>query len=232
MANLEKQLFNFAVKKFIAPRHHRSDWKQVPASVRKEAQTARDSLLTDNPRGILLMGPVGSGKTSILSLIIMDILRAAVKAVETEGWQRWEQYSIDPDFDWRRRAYNELNIDITSVTHSELIQQLRAHFEGERDGKIICGFPKDLEKRIVFIDDLGVAHDDRSGWNLSLQLDYFDWRWRECLPTFITTNRTAVDGSPMYIRSWPEWERIVDRICDPEFMTTLILNRESLRREL
>ncbi len=230
MENLEKSLFNYAVGQFVAKRHHLVTWENVPLLVRKEARAAGDSLSTNNPHGLLILGPVGSGKTSVIALIVIDHLRRVIKRVTSESWKDWQALSIDPDFRILEYTYQHLGLRITSVTHSELVQKLRAHFKAEDRGEIVRGFPDDLEKRIVLIDDLGVAHDDRSGWNLSLQEDYFDWRWRENLPTFITTNRAAKRESPDYIRKWPGWERIVDRICDPEFMTTVVLNRESRRR--
>lgn len=230
LENLEKSLFNYAVGQFVAKRHHVVTWQDVPLLVRTEAQAARDSLFTTKPQGLLIMGPVGSGKTSVISLIVIDYIRRVIKAVAAESWKDWQELSIDPDFKILEYAYRHLRLRITLVTHTELVQKLRAHFEPEDRGRVVRGLPYDLEKPIVLIDDLGIAHDDRSRWNLSLQQDYFDWRWRENLPTFITTNRAAKRESPDYIRKWPGWERIVDRICDPEFMTTVVLNRESRRR--
>jgi hypothetical protein len=84
--------------------------------------------------------------------------------------------------------------------------------------------PRYNDSRIMMIDDLGRAYEDKSGWNLSLQEEFFNYRWEHQLPTFVTTNYTSDD-----LRKWEGWQRIVDRLGDKNWMTAYIIPGGSKR---
>jgi len=52
--------------------------------------------------------------------------------------------------------------------------------------------------------------------------EFFDYRWKYFLPTFVTTNLT-----PKQLRSWSGWERIVDRPADPDLMISVIVPQKA-----
>ncbi len=182
------------------------------------------------PNGALLIGPVGTGKTSLIYLTALHIIKTIAEnypRMENFSKEHREEYFLNTEDDLinhlisRRWLYNIVNI--TFFTHWGFIQKLRT--TASESGLNYEGYLFD-KKNILFLDDLGRGYDDKAGWSLALQDEYFDYRWRHNMPTFITTNLT-----PDELRSWQGYERIIDRIADPVWMKTIIIAGESKRRK-
>ena len=225
---IEQLLYDDLVCQFIAPRHLTVTWEKVSPKVRAAAQASAKSLFSKTPRGLLLFGNIGSGKTSVMSLIAMWYLKALLAKVDAGTKATWEQYRQDNDKVWLGRCRTLVDVDLAMVTHGDLVDRLRAHrLENEKDR---ATFPDYLKRRVLIVDDIGRGFDDRAGWHLALQDEYFDWRWRNNLPTYGTTNKKPNDQPPDGIRAWRDWDRIVDRLCDPQFMQSMVLAGDSCRR--
>jgi len=178
----------------------------IDPGIRPLIKESVESLYTKKPKGLLLMGQVGCGKTSILWVVYKYCFYHRMNGINVP-----KNHPID--------SY----LNLTFVTHAELINILR-NSSGIGESENI-GIPKKLQRRILLIDDFGCGYDDKAGWNLSLQDELFDYRWKRCLSTFISTNLT-----PSKLRKWPGWERIVDRIADPNWMTHIVVPGGSRRK--
>jgi DNA replication protein DnaC len=196
------------------------NWDYFPSSIRAAVNESIGSLYGYTPRGLLIMGPVGTGKTSLIWLIVLERIREYFSQCEA----RLEQLRANYGEGWLDDLYEETRRRlITVIKHGDVVRELREH----RIADCAETFPEILRRRLICIDDLGVGHDDQVGWNLSLQEEWFDWRWENRLPLIITTNkgRSGEHG----LRSWPGWARIVDRIADPEYMIAISLPGKSKR---
>lgn len=200
----------------MAPAHRDASLEKADRRVQQEIKTVFLTKSVLPARGFVLVGPLGCGKSSDLAIILriylerllentMETLKADADTWRLEGLRDYAGQI-------QRTGFLLPKIDAFFMTHAELIRQLR-------DGGEIP------LRKLALIDDFGRGYDDKAGWNLSLQEEYFDWRWRFRLPTFITTNLT-----PVQLRSWAGWERIIDRIGDPGWMAALAVNRESGRK--
>lgn len=175
------------------------------------------SFPTLNRIGVMIMGGVGCGKTSALSVLfdmycdyLSDRLEAKIKNIEADNFPSYYEF-----------GYNDFKMRI--LTHWDLIRHLRDVVEMKAVDKT-----KDkvayFSENILVIDDLGRAYDDKSGWNIALQEELFDFRWRNCLPTFITSNY-----GPEQLREWKGWERIIDRIGDNNWIKAYTISGKSKR---
>lgn len=213
LEKLVRQRFDDYYNSLVSPSHRDATLSRVhpdiSVGIASIAGQMPNILTCQYGRGMFLIGPVGVGKTSILALLFRSYLRAACRAVVN---------SLPKDGNIASIA--QLGIfdraDVGFCTHEELIESLRSEDFEER---------KRTLRTVMFIDDFGRGYDDKAGWNLSRQDNYFDHRWRNKLPTFITSNLTAKQ-----LRSWPGWERVVDRLGDPEWMEALVVNSESRRK--
>lgn len=178
-----------------------------------------DSLFTTQPKGIFLAGEIGVGKTSTLLVILKSVLTGRYLEIieiqtEDEDIESLDGYKIE-------NIVNGLKHLFVSVTHFELVRQLREYYgafnRSDREPDVVT-------RPLVFIDDLGRGYDDQSGWNLALLDEYFDRRWQNNQPVFVTTNK-----KPEELRTWPTWGRIIDRLCDPIWMRKVWISGESKR---
>lgn len=173
---------------------------------------AVDSLFTDKPRGFIVLGDFGVGKTSMLSLVMKEYLKALVPIIIKEISDKPEIFRILNDTNFAA-IVNPINrASIICVSQEELINLLR-------------DYPAYLNKRIVLIDDLGRGYEDRSGWNLALQTEYLENRYIKRLPTFITTSKETSQ-----LREWDGWELIVDRIGHPDWLDSFRIGGKSKRK--
>lgn len=179
-------------------------------------------------------GPVGTGKTALLWLIHAEYAKrmATVYATsedvrkdaesQTDNWFKGDERQSAVE-DKIEQYYLFRVRRIIALTHSELIQRLRSSVSDS--GALSKSSALFDAEYILLLDDLGRGYDDKSGWNLSLQDEYFDYRWKNNLPTFVTTNLTRDQ-----LRSWAGWERIVDRLGDPNWMSAFTLGGDSKRK--
>ncbi len=167
-----------------------------------------DQLFSPNPKGIFLTGDVGTGKTSILRVIWRYLVsglaiqeyRNIIAKTHQSGYGQTPEYQF--------------------LTNWDLVRNLRKDVEEQEDD-----WSGSKSVKYLFVDDLGRSFEDKSGWNQALQDEFFDYRWQECLPTFISTNKTAEE-----LRAWEGWSRIVDRLCDPSWMVMLKMGEGSRRK--
>ena len=174
-------------------------------------------LIGDNDeKGLFVSGPVGTGKTSTLYVMLKFLL-----------WHRFLAiYSSQVDCDIPEDAHqiiSNLGRQYSFVTHFELVRQLRAYYE---HSNIEDRHPPIFHHPLLFVDDLGRGYDDKSGWNTALLDEFFDYRYQRRLRVFVTTNKT-----PQELRNWEGWERVVDRLCDPSWMRTATVTGESKRTQ-
>ena len=177
------------------------------------------------PRGLFLAGSVGIGKTAALYVILKHWLWAwsqACPLVEIQvQFLGYGKECVQREFErWVFSA-----ADYAVLTHGRMVDILREHAAARKENPNLGQIPEILLRRCLFIDDLARGYDDRSGWHVSMQFEVFNHRWEHHLPTFVTTNK-----NPDELRSWDDWEAIVDRLCDPNWNRKLHIEGTSRRK--
>lgn len=152
------------------------------------------SLETEAPKGLLLTGDVGKGKTATLWLVARTVVTHLCKPAHllTATVPPWE-----PPWDGH----------CLFVGQFELVRQLRDHYGGS-EGEA-GQYPPCFWRQYLFIDDLGTSFDDRRGWNLGLLQQLVNYRWENCLPTYVSTNYSLQELAEL-----EGWRRITDRLLD------------------
>jgi len=206
MESQESQNYDGCLRALLSPRHIGADLDQIDDQIKPIVKKSIDSLFTNHPLGLILIGAVGCGKTSVLSVIIKEYIKRHFSNKKIPDGHPPNIYA-----------------NIKMVTHAELISKLRSENSENVGVPPIAG--QDWKKSIILIDDLGRGYDDKSGWNQTLLDEFFDYRWKNKLPTFISTNYTKEE-----LRSWLGWERTVDRIADPDWLTAVVVPGESRRK--
>ena len=228
MGQLARRLFEAYWKSLMVPaRHQHLDSARVDGRVWTLVLGSITSLFTTEPHGLFLTGPVGTGKTALLWLIRAEYAKQMATVYATD-----KEIRADAEREAASQAPIEDQIELYYCyrmgvfqiqTHGELIQDLRNSVKEngglDRTGALFN------PKTILLLDDLGRGYDDKGGWHLSLQDEYFDWRWKNNLPTYVTTNLTAKQ-----LREWPGWTRIIDRLVDPAWMRSCTVGGGSRRR--
>lgn len=194
-------------KRFLTSRMDRLSDKMV-----RVLHGAVDVLFSDKPKGLFLMGGVGSGKTSFLYLLHKAIFERHVDTLFERGaFQGYETGEGDSVAVIALRG-----LDTGFITHMELISKLRKDPDEESY----------KTRRGLMVDDFGRSYEDAKGWNIAIQDEFFDYRWKNMLVTFLTSNYTPED-----LRKMPGYERIVDRLADKDWITPIIMPGKSKRLE-
>lgn len=169
----------------------------------------------EGDQGLFLAGPVGTGKTSALYIILKALLFKQISSLA-----KTEPLTSFRDLFPRIRA--SLSI-YRWFNHFELVRSLRTYYD---DYQNLYNIPEFFRTPSIFVDDLGSGYDDKSGWNVALLNEFFGYRDQYRLRIFVTTNKT-----PSELRVWNGWERIIDRLCDPSWMRTATMTGQSKRNQ-
>ncbi|SHI24718.1 DNA replication protein DnaC [Sporobacter termitidis DSM 10068] len=157
--------------------------------------------------GLLISGPVGSGKTHLGSAICNAIIaRQPVKEYEAERY-----ISCDPDgpVDYGenglyysgslRPEYSGMKL-ISSVSFLNRIKS--AYDSKDEDPEDIMDGYKEI--KLLVLDDLGA--EKATDWALEKLFDLIDFRYNELLPIVATTNLTTLEMKDVL------GDRIADRL--------------------
>lgn len=156
------------------------------------------------PRGCLIAGTLGTGKTTILAYICFRLVKhyARVKRY----WVRAGTEDI-VRYDWDI-------LDFPFVPVGELFDLF---FDRRRDE-----IQRYRDAPCLFLDDLGREY--QTDFPLSRFENFIEHRYANLLTTFITTNIAPED-----LANNPKWARIVDRMRDKKWMDVITIKGESMR---
>lgn len=213
----KQQIIDDFIESYFYRRHQKAELSKVSKQFQVELRECADCLLSENPHGLVIIGDVGVGKTSMMSVLLRLIAENIFR-------DKLERFGINRVLcDRAKHICDDIQYGCVLVTHYDLVKSLRDDPDSLAGG----GFPYDLSAYLLMIDDLGRAYDDKAGWNVRLQDEFFDTRWNLGLPTIITTNKSSLD-----LNEWPEWRRIVDRITDKSWNRILTFgNKEISKRQ-
>lgn len=211
-------------------------WDFVDSVLRRDVEACLESLFTKRPIGLVMTGVYGTGKTALLYLIWADFIRRGIRWLpgpddlkpefKERHWIDDTGEGIENFLKYAHGAFKEA-FCLQFLSHWDLVAELRTNDDGVMLSKTSPLFRVETNwgfKPVLMIDDLGRGFDDKSGWNLSLADEFFNWRWEHNLPVIVTTNKTAQE-----LRSWPGWERIVDRLADPNYTIATNVGGKSKR---
>lgn len=166
--------------------------------------TMLESLGTDSPRGIVLFGNPGTGKTHAMYAILKAISYARYIDL-------CNSTSAPSDKAGAAVHYCE------SLTHFDLMVLLRKYHEGKIEK------PSAYFTPVVLLDDLGRSYDTE--WNAAIFEEWIDSRYRDCKPIIAGTNI-----APAEMRQWLGYERAVDRLVGHDFALTHQLSGPTRRK--
>lgn len=221
-----KSKFNEVFQKRVAPAHRQATLDHYAPQINKLLNSALKTLpLSAAPtRGLILTGSVGTGKTSALGIIARAFITEAIDALfeRIEEGEFEDEYALEPIAKHGNFYF---------CTHAELVKSLR---EDAGDAKAWWDMP------MVIIDDYGVAYHDNAGWNLYLEQVFFDHRFKNRLPLWMSTNYTPSklanirDGKKVFNIDEEKaiaLQRIIDRICDADLNQIINITGTSGRRQ-
>jgi len=206
------EYFEETLNQITPKRFHGVSMDRVNPETAATVKEVENSWKSDEPRGLVLTGDVGTGKTSLLYIIRKKYL-ATKFGQEKPILNKLAESS--PNYFETKTLGQWLRDKHRWESHHSLVRELRTN-----PGDYATADPECL-----FVDDLGAGYDDEAGWNLSLLEEYFDSRWSKKLLTFISTNKR-----PGELRQWKNWGRIIDRLADPNWNYIVNLGEQSLRR--
>jgi len=154
-------------------------------------------------RGLLILGPVGVGKTCSLVVLLKTILVKYIKPETVIGFDQ-ERFNTG-EFTYPPCQSSTINQIFSAIfqKNNELIERL-------------------TRTSFLFLDDFGRGyyHD----FPFSAFEELIDFRYANKLPTYITSNQTA--GS---LSEEPKYRRVIDRWR--ECCTTIQITGSSMRKK-
>jgi len=163
-------------------------------------------------KGLLLSGDVGVGKTAALWVLVKYYYAYRFLVDKTEQ---------DPNGSEGPEQWNEDPASMIYLTHFKLSGELRDY---HRHTDVGANQPESYWRPLVAIDDLGTRFEDKAGWNIAIEYDFFNRRWERGLPLYCTTNKSIAE-----LRETEGWARIADRLADPAWIITAGTDSESQR---
>ena len=220
-SRVAQQLYESWFSPYSQERLSSSEWDRVEPDLTSTALGCVESLFTPNPRGLLLLGPIGTGKTSVLWLIRRELIIRTANRHPGPG----SDFVESENFTWAdnliRQHWLTWAAGASWDTYREMVSTLRRYAKDNDDD----GLARLYGRRVMFIDDLLRAEDEDAHWNASLMFELIDYRWRHKLPTFVTTNKTGTQ-----LRSFSDdWSATIDRLADPSWTTTWTIGGKSKR---
>ena len=150
--------------------------------------------------GALICGPLGTGKTSILSYIAFRLIKERVQPSDQFGYTGYPQWKT--------------SIKIKFIPTGELFDLFF-----DKDKETINAF---RDCPILFLDDFGREY--QTDFPLSRFENFIEHRYADLLLTFITTNIAPDD-----LADNRKWSRIVDRFRDKKWMDIITIKGKSMR---
>ena len=152
---------------------------QVDDGNRKAVEYAKQMVAGELDGGIILGGPVGTGKTHIMIATLNDIDAANIPVMKElenglEAYSPFHKYYF-----WKA---------------TDLATALRKAVSNNEDpsGDAKCA-------ELLFIDDLGTEYEKKdSDFVYAAFQEIFDYRWGNLLPIFVTTNMDAAGIEKAY----------------------------------
>lgn len=180
----------------VIPKRFRSaGLKDLEESLIEKIDVMLDSLGSDSPRGLVLFGNPGTGKTHAMCAILKAVTYARYFELKAED---------SPAVSDKAGAAVRF---CESITHFDLMVQLRKYHEGKIEK------PSAYRAPVLFLDDLGRSYDTE--WNAAIFEEWIDSRYRDCKPIIAGTNIDPAD-----MRNWIGYERAVDRLVGHDFALT------------
>jgi len=145
----------------------------VDANNKKAIEFAK-KIVEGTMTGLILQGPVGTGKTHILISILNDIEAANIPVEKVVNGI--EGFTIAKTFAYWKSP--------------DLASKLR---DGEYDQVTLC-----KKAHLLLLDDLGAEYDGKGDFIFSSFQAIFDARWENELPIVVTTNLSSEDMARRY----------------------------------
>lgn len=197
-------------------------WDRVDSANKKIVEMSVDSLFTAHPKGLVLTGAVGTGKTAMCCLALESV---ADKLIElfTSQFKLIDGADISqlPD---QYACWFHSQLSVLYITEFQLIRKITQWTKG----KETWDWADYAKYQLIVLDDFGRAH--RTDWSRTILDEFIDWLWSNNIPIWVSTNyHYEVLDEMRQPDSSSEYKRIVDRLLDPGWTMQLSTGNKSMR---
>lgn len=161
-------------------------------------ETARPQM-----KGLVLMGPTGTGKTFTMYYILNDISNELMLRVSKDFEEVVKNFNYGDGFYALEREYDKYNLRIRAIFNRDIVWVKLVDFalrvKEETIQKNISenqALKKYLDADFLFLDDLG--SENNSEWTRMLLYKIIDYRYSNNKTTFVTTNFTTKEIKDIY----------------------------------